>query len=99
MILVDYSRDGGFSADGSQVGYVPDGLLFNIWGPLMPGLMRPVAVVMFHVLAEHQVQVALIEDQGPVQQFAADGPDNALADGVHPRRPGQSGDDPQPLQS
>jgi hypothetical protein len=34
-------------------------------GPLMPGLVRPVAVGMFHVLAKHQVQVALIEDLLP----------------------------------
>ena len=37
------------------------------------------------VLAEHQGQVALIEDHGPVQQFAAEDPDNALADGIYPR--------------
>ena len=36
--------------------------------------MRPVAVVMFHVLAEHQGQVSLIEDQDPVQQLAAEVP-------------------------
>jgi hypothetical protein len=54
----------------------------SISGPLMPGLVRPVAVVMFHVLAEHQGQVSLIEDQDPVQQLAAEGPYDALADGV-----------------
>ena len=55
-------------------------------GPLLPGLMRPVAVIVDHVLAQHQGQVALAENQGPVQKFAALGPDDALADGVHPGR-------------
>ena len=71
VTLVDTSRDDAFSADGSQAGHVPDGLRFDVRGPLPPGLMRPVAVVMFHVLAERQGQAALTEDQGPVQQLAA----------------------------
>jgi hypothetical protein len=79
VILVDHPSGYGFSADRSQVGYVPDGLRLNVRGPLLPGLMRPVAVVMDQVLAEHQGQVALIEDQGPVQQFAAEGPVDALS--------------------
>jgi hypothetical protein len=45
MIFVDHSRDDAFSADRSQVGHVPDGLRFHVWGPLLPGLVRPVAVV------------------------------------------------------
>jgi hypothetical protein len=39
-----------------------------------------------------QGQVALTENQDPVQQFAAQSPDDPLADGVHPRRPRQRGD-------
>jgi len=62
VILVDHPSGYGFSANGSQVGYVPDGLRLNVRGPLLPGLMRPVAVVMDQVLAEHQVQVAVTED-------------------------------------
>ena len=50
---------------------------------------------MGHVLAKHQGQVALAEDQDPVQQLAAEGPVDALADGVHPRRLRQGGDGPQ----
>ena len=46
VILVDYSRDDAFSADGSQVGHVPDTLHLHIRRPLPPGLVRPVAVVM-----------------------------------------------------
>jgi hypothetical protein len=67
VIFVDHSRDDGSSADRSQVGYVPDGLRCDVRGTLPPGLVRPVAVVMGQVLAEHQVQVAFTEDQGPVQ--------------------------------
>ena len=79
VIFVDQSRDDGFSADGSQVGHVPDGLRLDVRGPLPPGLVRPVAVVMFQVLAKHQGQVTLAEDQGPVQQLAAECPDHALS--------------------
>ena len=67
MIFVDYSRDDGFSANGSQVGYVPDWLRCDAGRPLSQGLVRPVAVVVGHILAEHQGQVALTEDQDPVQ--------------------------------
>ena len=65
VIFVDQSRDHGSSADGSQVGHVPAGLRLDVRWLLLPGLVRPVPVVMDQVLAEHQVQVALAEDQGP----------------------------------
>ena len=74
MVFVDQPCDDRSSADRPQVGYVPARLRFDVRGPLLPGLVRPVAVVMGHVLAEHQVQVAVTEDQGPVQQLAAQGP-------------------------
>ena len=67
MIFVYYSRDDGFSMDGSRVSYVPDGLRLDVGRPLLPGLVRPVAVVMDHLLADHLGQVALAEDQDPVQ--------------------------------
>ena len=41
--------------------------------------------------------MSFTEDQGPVKQLAAQGPDDAFADSVHPRRFGQGGDAPQPL--
>ena len=65
VIFVDRSRDDGSPADGSQASHVADGLRLGVRGPLPSGLVRPVAVVMDHVLAEHQDQVALIEDQDP----------------------------------
>ena len=73
VIFIDHSRDDAFSADRSQVGHVPDGLRLYVRGPVLPGLMGPVAVVMGDVLAEHQGQVAFAEDQGPVEQLAAEG--------------------------
>jgi hypothetical protein len=82
VVFVDHSRDDRFSADGLQVGHVPDGLRLDVRGPLLPGLVWPVAVVMGHVLAGHQVRVAVTEDQGPVQQSAAEGPDDALLGGL-----------------
>jgi hypothetical protein len=75
VILVDQSRDYGFSAGGSQVGHVADWLGFNVRGPLPPALVRPVGVVVFCVPSDRQGQVALIEDQGPVQQLAVEGSD------------------------
>ena len=69
VIFVDHFRDDRFSADGSQVGYGPDGLRFDVRGPLLPGLVRPVAVVMGQKLAEHQDQVAFTQDQDPAQQL------------------------------
>ena len=94
VILVDFSRDDAFSADGSQAGHVRDALHLHIRRPLPPGLVRPVAVVMPHVLAEHPGTVAFAADQDPVQQRAAEGPAGALADGVQPRRLRQGGDNP-----
>jgi hypothetical protein len=66
VIFIDHSHDDGFSAERSQVGHVPDWLLCDLGRPLSPRLVRPVAVVMGHILAEHQGQVALAEDQDPV---------------------------------
>jgi len=50
VILVDQSPDDGFPAGGSQVArsHVPGGLCLDVWGPLPPGLMRPVAVLLCH---------------------------------------------------
>jgi hypothetical protein len=74
VIFADYSGDDGLSADdrGPARGrHVPDGLRFRCPGPLLPGLARPVAVVMDQGLAEHQDRVAVTEDQDPARQSAA----------------------------
>ena len=88
VIFVDQSRNDGFSADRSQVGRVPDGLRFDVRGPLLPGLVRPVAVVMPHVLAEHPGKVAFADDKDPVQQLAPEAADEPFGDGVRPKVPG-----------
>ena len=47
LIVVDFvlgaSATVRQSADGSRVGHVPDGLCFDVRGPLSPGLARPSA--------------------------------------------------------
>jgi hypothetical protein len=66
----------GFSANGSQVRHVPDGLRSDVRRSLAPELVRPVTVVLDQVIAEHQTQVAVAKDQDPVQEFTAGGPDD-----------------------
>lgn len=84
VTFVDHSRDDGFRRTDRRSVTSWTGCVFDVRGSLLPGLVRPVAVVMFQVLAEHKDQVAFAEDQGTVQQLPAEWPDYALADGVHP---------------
>jgi hypothetical protein len=49
--------------------------------------VRPVGVEVHHVLGQHCPKLALVEDQHPIQQLAADGADPSLGDGVRPRCP------------
>ena len=53
---------------------------------LADALMRPGGVVMLLILSQDSAQVRLIKDQGPVQEFAAQGADEPLADRVGRRR-------------
>ena len=48
--------------------------------------MRPVFVEMVLELAEHGCRVSLVDDQDAVEEFAADGADEAFGDGVVPSR-------------
>src|SRR5215218_4289507 len=48
--------------------------------------VRPVAVVMIDVDAEHALEVSSAEDQDPVETFTPDGADEALGVRVRPRR-------------
>ena len=52
------------------------------------------AVVVELVLAEHGRGVPLVDDQGAVEEFAADAFDEAFGDRVGPRRPHRRLDDP-----
>jgi hypothetical protein len=76
VILADNARDDAASTDAAEVdgfGRVADRLYLGIRRPLLSGLKRPVTVVMDQVLPEHRSQVALTENQDPVQQLAAQG--------------------------
>jgi hypothetical protein len=56
------------------------------WRGLLEGSVRPVSIVKILVLPQHHHQVPLIADQGPVQELAAKGADDPLADRVAPHR-------------
>jgi hypothetical protein len=45
-----------------------------------------VVVEVRHVLGQHRQKMAAVNDQHPVQQFAADGADPSFGDRVVPRR-------------
>jgi hypothetical protein len=49
---------------------------------LVESVVRPVTVVVDLVLAKHGRRVALVDDQDSVEEFAADGADEAFSDGV-----------------
>ena len=55
--------------------------------------MRPVAVVMVDVDAEHVLELSPADDQHPVEALAPDGADPALGERVRLRRPERCPDD------
>jgi len=55
-----------------------------------------VLVVVGHELFEEPTQLALVPDQGPVQEFVADGANPAFGEGVGSRSAGWDGDDAGP---
>ena len=61
------------------------------------GSVRPVPVVVVHVLGEHGFEVAAAEDEEPVEALSADGTDKALGDGIRARGPDGRLDDPDSL--
>ena len=56
-------------------------------GELAEGTVRPGLVIVPQVLGQHPSQVALIDDQYPVQELPAQGADDPLADRVRPGVP------------
>jgi len=52
---------------------------------LAEGTVRPGGVVMTQVPGQHLAQMMLIDDQQPVQELAAQGTDDSLADRVRSR--------------
>jgi len=57
-------------------------------------LVRPGRVVVRLVSGQDGAQVCLTEDQRPVEEFAAQGADEAFADRVHPRHLDRGAQDP-----
>ncbi len=55
--------------------------------------MGPVSVVVGYELLEEPAQLVLVPDQGPVQEFVADGANPALGEGVSSGSTGWDGDD------
>ena len=58
---------------------------FAVGDALGDALVRPGRVVVRLVLGQDGAQMPLAEDQHPVEEFSAQGADEALADRVHPR--------------
>jgi hypothetical protein len=56
-------------------------------GCLAQAAVRPMMIVVALELAKHGCGVSLVDDQKTVEEFAADGADEAFRDGVCPRRP------------
>src|SRR5450759_5111240 len=61
---------------------------------LVQGAVWPVRVVEVFVLAQHGHQVALVPDQGPVQQLTPAAADPAFHDRAHSWRLNSGADDP-----
>src|SRR5437868_5442323 len=53
---------------------------------LAEGPVRPGGVVVPRILRQHPAQMVLVDDQQPVQELAAQGTDDSLADRVAPHR-------------
>jgi hypothetical protein len=66
------------------------------WRGLVQGAVRPVRIVEILVLPQHQHQVALVPDQGPVQQFTPAAAYPPLHDRIHSRCLDGGADDPGP---
>jgi hypothetical protein len=73
VVLVDEPADGFLSLDQvkkADVGWTL-GVVAAIRRPLSEGPMRPVAVVVLDVPLKREAQVPLVDDQEPVETFAA----------------------------
>jgi len=66
------------------------------WRGLVQGAVRPVGVAEVLVLPRHHHQVALVPDQGPVQQLTPAAANPPLHDRIHSRCLNGGVDDPDP---
>ena len=69
-------------------------VVFAVGDALGDALVRPGRVVVRLVFGQDGAQMRLAEDQHAVQELAAQGADEALADRVHPRRLDGGAQDP-----
>ena len=98
LILADDAAEDGSSTDARciQVDDGADWLVGVVVGnALVDALAWPLGVVVSHELGQGGAQVRLVGDQDSVGQFAAQGPDQALADRVRPGRLRRALEDPQ----
>jgi hypothetical protein len=61
---------------------------------LTEAAVRSVRVVMLDVLVQELLELVVVPDEGPVAEFAADGPDPSFGVGVRDRRVRRGADDP-----
>jgi hypothetical protein len=86
-VLAGKAAEDLFSADlvPGQVDLRRRGVRLGGW-ELVKGAVRPGGVVVLQVLGQDLAQVALVEDEQPVEYLAAQGADHALADRIGPCR-------------
>ena len=88
LVLVDQAAQDRFSADLARGGVCCSdaGTRVNVRDALSEALMGTGGVVVLLVVGQDGAQVRLVQDEDPVQELPAQGTDQALADGVGPRR-------------
>jgi hypothetical protein len=64
---------------------------------LLEGTVRAVVVKVRRVLGQHRGEMAAVEDQDPVQQFAAEGSDPSFGNRVRLRYPHRGAQDARQL--
>src|ERR1019366_6437150 len=69
------------------------------WRCLTERPVRSMGVVVLDELVEHDLELALVEDQHPVEALPADGADETLGDGASPRSSDRRADNPYPVRA
>src|SRR5216684_373481 len=82
-VAVVEAADVGQGNDAAVLGWLDGARLGCI---LLEGKMRPRAVVVAEVAVQTTTQMSLVQDDHVVEKLAADGSDDALREGVLPRR-------------
>ena len=90
-VLVDESVAGGVSSDRSAGPVLDDFAVVRC--ALVERAVRPVRVVVLDVVAQEQFGVALVPDEGPVEELASHGADPAFGVGIRDACVRQRSDD------